>query len=155
MTSYSVSRSRTIAAPSERVHALLNDFRNWQQWSPWEGLDPDLHRTYTGPESGVGALYAWMGNRKAGAGAMEIIASAPDAIRIKLEFLKPWRATSDTTFTLAPESAGTRVTWSMTGTHGGLFGLFGRFMNFDKLVGPDFEKGLDQLARAAEADAPG
>lgn len=152
MSTYAVTRSRTIAATPQRVHGLVNDFHNWRQWSPWEGLDADLRRSYQGPESGVGAHYAWEGNRKAGAGEMEIIASTPDAIRIRLQFFKPFKSTSETTFSLAPERAGrtTRVTWLMTGTSTGVFGFLARFMNVDKMVGPDFEKGLDQLARAAE-----
>jgi len=66
-----VVRSRRIAAPRERVHELINDFHDGRQWSPWEDVDPDLRRDYSGAESGVGAKYAWEGNRKAGKGNME------------------------------------------------------------------------------------
>ena len=79
--SFEVTRSTSIAADPARVHALVNDFHEWQKWSPWEDVDPDLQRTYTGPDAGVGAHYAWSGNKKAGAGSMEITGSTPGAHR--------------------------------------------------------------------------
>ncbi|WP_206678316.1 SRPBCC family protein, partial [Salmonella enterica] len=79
----------TVAAAPERVHALIDDFREWQQWSPWEGLDPDLDRTYSGPSRGVGSHYAWRGNKKAGQGRMEITESTPSRVAVDLHFLEP------------------------------------------------------------------
>jgi hypothetical protein len=150
VSAFTVSRSTTIAAAPATVRALVADFRSWRAWSPWEDLDPGLTRTYTGAESGVGARYAWVGNRKAGAGSMEIVAATPESLRIALEFLKPWRASNDVVFTIVPEGAGTHVTWTMSGTHVGLAKVFARFVDPDKLVGPDFEKGLAKLKTLAE-----
>jgi uncharacterized protein YndB with AHSA1/START domain len=151
MSAFTVTRSTRIAAPPNRVRPLVEDFREWRQWSPWEDLDPQLSRSYTGPESGVGAHYAWRGNRKAGAGSMEIVDSAPDSVRIALEFLKPWRASNDILFGFEPEGEGTRVTWTMSGTHTGLGRVFALFMNFEKFIGRDFDKGLARLKERAEA----
>lgn len=151
MSGFTVFRSVAVAAPPVAVRALVDDLRRWQQWSPWEGLDPALQRTYTGPDTGVGAHYAWSGNRKAGAGSMEIVASTPDTVDIRLEFRKPWRATNDVQFTFVPEGEGTRVTWTMSGTNTGLAAVFSRFLNYEKLIGPDFEKGLARLKELAEA----
>jgi len=150
MSSFTMSRSTTIGAAPETVRALVDDLRCWRRWSPWEELDPDLSRTYSGAEAGVGAHYAWEGNRKAGAGSMEIVASTPAATEIRLEFLKPWRATNPVTFTYDAEGDGTRVTWTMTGNHAGLARLFARLINVEKLMGPDFEKGLARLKDLAE-----
>jgi hypothetical protein len=150
MSSFAVTRSAVVAARPETVRALVEDFRAWRQWSPWEDLG-DLRRTYTGAESGVGARYAWEGGRRAGAGSMEIVAATPESVRIELQFLKPWRATNQVDFTFAPAGEGTQVTWTMTGTHTGVAKLFARFVNADKLVGPDFEKGLAKLKALAEA----
>jgi hypothetical protein len=151
MSSYEVARSATIAADPARVHALVDDFHAWQEWSPWEDVDPDLERTYTGPDRGVGAHYAWSGNRKAGHGSMEITGSTPERIDVRLVFLKPFSATNDVTFTLAPDGAGgTAVEWRMRGEQKGVWGFVGRFMNMEKLVGGDFEKGLARLKAAAE-----
>jgi hypothetical protein len=150
MSTFEVSRSTTIQAPAADVHALINDFREWTRWSPWEDVDPDLQRTYTGPESGVGASYAWQGNRRAGQGSMVITSSTPEQIGLQLAFLKPWKATNDVTFTLRPTGSGTEVTWSMSGEQKGVAAFFGKLVSMDKLVGKDFEKGLARLKANAE-----
>ncbi|MFL6134279.1 MAG: SRPBCC family protein [Nocardioidaceae bacterium] len=150
MSAFTISRSTAIAAAPEQVRARVEDFHAWRAWSPWEDLDPKLSRSYTGPERGVGATYAWEGNRKAGAGSMEITAATPVSLTIVLRFLKPWRATNQVVFTFAPDGADTHVTWTMTGTHTGLAKLFARFINVEKLIGPDLEKGLARLKELAE-----
>lgn len=141
-----------VAAPPSVVHDLVDDLHRWTRWSPWEGLDPDLSRTYEGPASGTGARYAWSGNRKAGQGSMEITGSSPTEIRLVVRFVKPFKSTSDTVFSLAPHGDGTEVTWRMTGEQSGLAGLFGKVVSMDRLVGPDFEKGLASLKAVAEED---
>ncbi|MBZ5737214.1 SRPBCC family protein [Nocardioides mangrovi] len=152
MGSYEVVRMTTIAADAARIHALVDDFHHWQQWSPWEDVDPAMQRTYTGPDSGVGAHYEWSGNRKAGRGSMEIVASTPEAIDVALVFQKPFSATNDVRFSFAPDSAGgTTVEWRMRGEQSGVWGVLGKLINMDKLVGKDFEKGLARLRSAAEA----
>jgi len=150
MSSFTISRSTTIGAAPETVRALVDDLRSWRRWSPWEELDPDLSRTYSGAEAGVGAHYAWECNRKAGAGSMEIVASTSEATEIRLEFFKPWRATNPVRFTYDADGDGTRVTWTMTGSHAGLATLVARLINVEKLMGPDFEKGLARLKDLAE-----
>ncbi|MGK8501909.1 SRPBCC family protein, partial [Nocardia asiatica] len=124
----------------------------WVKWSPWEDLDPQLQRSYSGADSGVGARYAWSGNRKAGAGSMEIIGDADREVGVRLEFLKPMKTTNMVTFTLDPVETGTEVTWRMTGQQTGLMGLIGKVIPMDKLVGKDFEKGLARLQEAATGE---
>ena len=150
-SSFEVTRSTTIQADPARVHGLVNDFHEWTAWSPWEDVDPDLQRTYSGPSSGVGAHYAWKGNRKAGEGSMEITGSTADRIDIELAFVKPFRNTHQVEIALTPTGSGTDVTWRMTGKNKGLMGLFTKVMSMDKLVGKDFEKGLTRLKAVAEA----
>lgn len=150
MSRYVVTRSATIDAPAATVHALVNSFREWRKWSPWEDLDPDLERTYTGPPAGPGARYVWKGNRQAGQGSMEITASEPERIDLILTFAMPFKEENAVTFDLAPSGDGTEVTWTMRGRLGGVMGLIGRFLPMDKWVGPDFEKGLARLKAAAE-----
>src|SRR5262245_56666899 len=120
MSTFEISRSATIDAPAADVHALINDFHEWTKWSPWEDVDPDLQRTYTGPDAGVGASYAWQGNRRAGQGSMVITSSTPERIALQLAFLKPWKATNDVAFALTPTGNGTQVTWSMSGEQKGM-----------------------------------
>jgi len=154
MSEFEVARSTTIAADPARVHSLINDFHAWTQWSPWEELDPELSRDYSGPDTGVGARYAWQGNRKAGQGSMEITRSTPERIDLRLLFVKPWKADNQVDFTLTPVGdAGTQVTWRMTGEHKGLGILLGKLFSMDRLVGKDFDKGLARLKAVAEGTA--
>ena len=152
MATFSVSRSAYIPAPAEAIFPLVSSFREWINWSPWEGIDPSMQRSYSGSVEGVGATYTWKGNGKAGAGTMEILeAVEPSRIHLRLEFSKPMKAVNPTTFTFVPEGSGTRVTWTMTGENKGISRVFMLFMNMDKMVGGDFEKGLAQLAAAVAA----
>jgi len=148
---YTVQRSTTIAASPDEVYSHLVDFRKWANWSPWDEMDPDMSRTYSGADSGVGAHYAWSGNRKEGQGSMEITDAKQGAkVDIALEFLKPFKASSTTEFTLTPGDAGTVVGWAMTGQKTLMTRVMGVFRSMDKMVGPDFEKGLANLKAAAE-----
>ena len=152
---FTVERSTTIEAPAARIYPHLSDFHAWTAWSPWEDVDPALERTYSGPGSGVGARYAWSGNRKAGRGTMEIVrADEPRRVDIDLAFEKPFKSRNDTSFLLEeleqPGPGRTRVTWSMTGPVTLMGRIFGIFMSMDKLVGGDFEKGLARLKNVAE-----
>ena len=148
---YTVERTTTINAPAENVYAQIVDFRNWRAWSPWDDLDPDMKRSYSESDSGVGAGYAWSGDRKAGEGQMKITeAVEPSSAQIALEFLKPFKSSSATTFNLKPNGNATEVTWTMTGPKTLTTRVMGVFKSMDKMVGPDFEKGLTQLKGATE-----
>ena len=149
---YTVQRSTTIAAPPERVYGHLIDFSKWADWSPWDAMDPSMSKTYSGAESGVGSRYEWSGNRKVGQGSMEITdAKEHSDVHIALEFLKPFKASNQTGFSLEPTGDGTRVTWTMSGTKTLMTRIIGIFRSMDAMVGPDFERGLGDLKRVAEA----
>ncbi|MFC0358285.1 SRPBCC family protein [Kytococcus schroeteri] len=147
---FQVTRSVEISASPEEVFPYLNDLHLWQQWSPWEEVDPDLRRCYSDPANGVGATYAWEGNRKAGKGEMEITHSEVGRVSLDLRFEKPFRADNQVAFTLAPTAVGTLVTWTMTGTRGRVMALVNKVADFDAMIGRDFEKGLGRLKRAVE-----
>lgn len=153
MSTFEISRSVVAVADPARLHPMVDDFHQWVHWSPWEGIDPGMKREFSGAERGVGARYEWSGNKKAGAGSMEILGSQPEEIRIRLSFLRPWKATNEVVFTFVPVVEGTQVTWRMHGEQKGLMALVGRFVPMDKLVGKDFERGLDRLKNLAEAPA--
>src|SRR5215467_12937943 len=115
-THYHVERSAMMNAPAPVVFAQVNDFHKWEAWSPWAKLDPSAKNTFEGSPSGKGASFAWAGNSKVGEGRMTILESRPDElIRIELEFLRPFAATSTAEFTFKPEGDRTAVTWSMYG----------------------------------------
>jgi Polyketide cyclase / dehydrase and lipid transport len=153
MTDYEVSRSAVLPCDIGRAHALLDDFHEWPAWSPWEELDPDMSRTYSGAESGVGARYAWSGNKRAGAGAMEITESRPEHIEVALEFLKPFKSRSTVSFDLATVADGTQLRWTHAGSVSGVMGLMTRFYSMEKAIAPDMEKGLAKLATVAARPA--
>src|SRR5215210_6313508 len=152
-STYTVERSATVAAEPQEIYRRVVDFHQWMAWSPWEDLDPNQQRTFSGAESGPGARYAWSGNRKAGRGRMEIIsAQQPTEVRVALEFEKPFKSSNTIEFMLTPEGAGrTRVRWTMTGPMTLMTKVMGLFTSMDKMVGPDFEKGLARLKDAVEA----
>ena len=149
---FEVERETNISASRAAVYALLSDFHRWREWSPWEDLDPELSRTYSGPDAGAGAVYEWSGNRKAGAGRMEITdAVEPSKVQIALQFLKPFKSSNTTTFELVERDGDTHVTWRMVGPKTFMTRVMGIFTSMDKVVGKDFEKGLDRLKVAATA----
>ena len=149
--SFRVQRVTSIKAPPDRIFPLLADFHRWSAWSPWEKLDPAMKRTFSGAESGVGAVYAWEGNGKVGAGRMEILEATPASrVAIKLDFLQPMEGHNVAEFTLEPKGELTTVTWDMHGPSPFVAKLMGVFVSMDSMVGKDFEKGLAQLKAAAE-----
>jgi len=151
---FRIVRTATISAPAAVVFAHVNDLHLWQEWSPWAKRDPAAQRTFEGPSAGTGAVFAWAGNRKIGAGRMTITASRPhDLVGFRLEFLKPFTATNTAEFTFQPEGSQTLVTWSMAGKSNFLSKAFGLVMNMDNMIGRDFEKGLANLKALAEAAA--
>jgi hypothetical protein len=148
---FHIERSVNMAAPPEAAFAQVNDFHNWGAWSPWDKMDPSMKRSYEGAPSGVGAKYAWAGNNQVGEGRMTIEKSEPSEIAIKLEFLKPFAATNTATFTFTKTPEGNETTWAMDGHNNFVSKAFSLFMDMDKLVGSDFERGLAAMKTAAEA----
>src|SRR5687767_2628127 len=140
--SFHIERSVEIAAPAEVPFAIVNDLHQWSAWSPWEKLDPNMKRTFEGPEAGVGASYHWDSQSDdVGEGKMTISESTPNQkIGIKLDFLRPWEATQQVTFDFAPAGDKTRVTWGMDGDSSFMTKAMDLFVGMDSMVGPDFEK---------------
>lgn len=149
--SFRVERSLSMHAPPERVFTELDDFHNWSHWSPWEKLEPDMKRTYSGAASGQGAVYAWEGKKEAGAGRMEITGVKPaHELSLRLDFTAPFPASNVVTFTLEPSGDDTKVTWAMTGPSPFVSKVMQVFVDMDKLVGKDFERGLAQMKATVE-----
>ncbi|HEY0662030.1 MAG TPA: SRPBCC family protein [Lysobacter sp.] len=148
----SVQRSATIKAPPEKVFALINDFRRWGAWSPYEKKDPAMKRVMSDPASGQGATYEWDGNKDIGKGGMRITRSSPpSAITIQLDFVRPFEAHNVVEFTLEPQGDSTEVTWTMHGPSPYITKLMGVFFNMDRMIGKDFEAGLADLKTVAES----
>lgn len=149
---FRVTRTGRISAPADVVFANVNTLRNWEAWSPWAKMDPNAKSTYTGPESGPGSSMAWSGNNKVGEGRMTIMDVKPtEVIHLKLEFLRPMKATHMAEFLFKADGNQTTVTWSMSGKNNFMGKAFSVFVNCDKMIGRDFEKGLASLNSASQA----
>jgi hypothetical protein len=151
---FRIERGAQIRARPEVVFPFVDDLRAWNTWSPWAKLDPNMKTTYSGAEKGRGAIYEWSGNSEVGSGRMEIIDErVNEEVTIKLDFITPFAASNLTTFNLTPDGDGTSVKWAMTGRNDFMGKGFSLFMDMDEMVGDDFEKGLADLAKKAEAQA--
>ena len=149
--SYRVQRTVAIKAPPEKILPLISDFHNWTAWSPWEKLDPAMKRSFSGAPRDLGAVYAWEGDSKVGAGRMEITSvTQPNNVGIKLDFLRPFESHCVTDFTLAGSGDMTTVTWTMSGPSDFMTKLMGLAVSMDKMIGKDFEAGLASMKAAAE-----
>ena len=147
-----VERTARIDAPPQEIFPLIEDFRRWGPWSPYERRDPAMKRSYGGAERGEGAVYAWEGNRDIGKGRMEIVESVPPSrVALKLDFAEPFEAHNVVQFTLEPEGAATRVTWAMQGPSSFVSKLMSVFIDMDDMIGRDFEAGLANLKALAES----
>src|SRR4030095_262109 len=149
-----VERAATIAAPPETIYPLINDFRTWSSWSPYEKVDPAMRRTFSGAPSGKGAVYEWAGNSSIGEGRMEIAdTSHPSQVTIKLDFVKPLEGHNVARFELVPRGNTTEVKWTMEGPTPLIGKLIGVFVNMDTMIGSQFESGLASLKAIAEGKA--
>jgi uncharacterized protein YndB with AHSA1/START domain len=149
--SFTVVRSVEVAAPADKIWALLQDPREWKRWTVWNQRDPAMQITYSGPPSGVGAGWAWK-SASEGGGEMKFTAAEPNR-RLAYDLRFPdWEGTSTGTLLLEPGPAGTRVVWTMNGDLGN--SLIGRWFGLfaDRMIGPDFDAGLARLK--AEAQRP-
>lgn len=144
-------RSLAIHAAPEKLYALVEDFRAWASWSPYEKYDPQMQRIYEGAERGNGAAYAWQGNGKAGAGRMRIVDAVPSSrLGIALDFSKPFVSSNQVEFTFVPRGDATEVTWTMQGPRPYMVKLMGLFFDMDAMIGRDFDSGLASLRDLAE-----
>lgn len=149
---YHVERSIEIDAPPDLVFDQVNNFRNWDAWSPWLAQDPTIKNEYSGPESGVGAKVSWT-SENSGEGSQTITSSErPKRIETRLDFGEMGQPGA--VFTFAPEGDGTLVTWSLTGTMSGPIGGYVAAA-FDRLLGPTYEDGLSRLKRVCEEKESG
>lgn len=148
---FCIARTATFSAPAEIVFSQINDFHQWEAWSPWAKLDPNAKNSFEGSSSGVGAIFRWAGNKEIGEGNMTILENrSPTFIKIKLEFIKPFVAMNITEFTLVPQGNTTTVTWAMYGKNNFIGKAMNLIMNCDKMVGEMFEKGFTNMKSIVE-----
>lgn len=148
-----VERSATIEAPPEVVFEQVDDFRNWESWSPWLQEDSDAEGRFDGAERGEGAIFEWRGTDEYGAGRMTIVESRPtEYIEIKLEFFEPYESVSTTFFGFEESGGGgTDVTWSMYSEHNFMSKAISLFMDVEEMIGEDYQEGLSRLDEVVQA----
>lgn len=148
---YRIERSLATTAAPEVVYATVEDLRQFSRWSPWDGRDPNLQRTFLGPERGPGARLSWQGNPEVGSGTMSITqATPPKALRYLVVLERPWRATIENDFGFVTADTGATVTWVVSGKLGFWAKLFTLFDDPDGRVGKDLETGLGKLKALVE-----
>lgn len=144
-------RTVTIAAPAPVVFEQVNDFRKWENWSPWAKLDPNSKAEFSGPPSGEGTVMRWSGNDKVGVGKMTLVQSKPaEKINIRVDFEKPFTGTSQSEFFFKPAGNQTQVTWAMHGETGFVARAICLIMNMQKEMETTMDKGLASMKQVAE-----
>ena len=147
---FTVLRATTIKAPPEKIFPLINDLHGFNTWNPFAKMDPEMKLSYSGPQAGRGAAYAWE-SRRMGVGSMEIVDTAPPSkVILKLDFLKPFEGHNVVEFTLQPKGDATNVTWEMRGPMAFIPKIMNLFVSTDKMVGGQFEMGLADMKAVAE-----
>jgi len=145
--SYHVSRSIELEHPPEQVWSHLKYLKKQQEWSSWAKKDPNMELSFTGVDGEVGATSHWNGNKDVGEGEQEITRIVEgERIEQDLRFLKPYKSQSDCYMNLEKlEANRSKVTWGFTGKNKFPMSIMMLFMSMDKMVGKDFEAGLENL----------
>jgi len=148
---FRIQRSLVIQASPEKIFPLINDLHNWPQWAPQDREDSTMKRTFSGPDSGVGAMSDWSGTGQTGAGRMTITESIPSkSVTVDVDWRRPFAARNINQFTLDSKGTSTMVTWSMHGPNLFMMKLMSLFTNMDRMMGQHFESGLQNLKQVAE-----
>lgn len=148
---YNVHRDIVINAPEQTVYKGISTFAIFDQWNPWNKLDTTQKVEITGTDGTVGAKRSWKGNDKVGEGAMTITKLEPNqSVGYQLDFLKPFKSTSQVTMSMEKVEGGYKVTWAMAGKMPYPFNVMALFGNMDKQIGSDFEQGLKALKELSE-----
>lgn len=148
---FRVERSVVINASVAKVFPHVNQLTHWQAWSPWVKLDPQAKNIFEGPQAGEGAKLSWHGNDKIGEGSMTITESyRNERIRLRLDFVRPFKNTSNAEFTFTPSGDQTRVVWAMYGENNFIAKTVGLFIDCEKMLGGYFEEGLNNLKAVVE-----
>jgi hypothetical protein len=152
---FQVQRSATIKAPPEKIFPYLNSPKAAMAWIPFLEPDPNVKLSYAGPESGKGAAQSWSGNTQVGEGKIEIINSKPPTeVTLQLDMLKPLEGHNTVVYSLEPKGDVTNMTWVMSGHQPMIGKIVSVFIDCDRMVGEQFEKGLAKLKTVVEAPNP-
>lgn len=148
---FRVARTKHVNAPPEAIFPLISDLRKLNEWNPFAKHDPSIKIEYSGAANGAGSAYSWGSDGKAGNGRLSITdASAPSTVAMKLDMERPMEAHHDILFTVQPSEGGSDVTWAMSGKAPFISKMVSVFCSMDRMIGGEFEKGLNDLKTIAE-----
>lgn len=147
-----VARTTVINAPENQVFPYVNSLRRFNQWSPWAARDPNTQYTFSGPESGLGAKMEWKSEHPdVGVGSQEIVASDTNRhVESRLDLGDMGQA--EAAYDLNPAGAGTRVTWRFETDVGANPLMRWMGLTFDRLIGADYQTGLERLRKLVETE---
>lgn len=147
-----VKRSITIDRPANKVFKAVNSMHHFNKWSPWAQLDPNAKYQYSGPEYGVDSFMSWVGNEEVGSGRQTIIESVPyEKVKTELYFDGQGEDPSWATFQIKDMGDKTELSWIFDADFNG--NILGRYfgMMMDGMLGPQYEKGLNNVKILVEA----
>ncbi len=149
--SFSLERSITINASKQAIFPYVQYLEKQDSWSPWREMDPDMKTSLTGTDGTVGAVSAWEGEM-AGKGSQTLTLIQPfDRVETKVNFITPFESSADAFFELKDAGSGaTQVLWGFRSPMPFPFNIMGLFMDMEKSVGADYEKGLSKLKAMVE-----
>lgn len=147
-----IARETVISAPAEVLFPHINNSKKADGWMPWVDSDPEVKMSYSGPEEGVGSKASWNSNGSMGTGEALVVESiANQAVKTQLNYTKPFQMSQLAEISLTPAPGGTKVRWTVSGQNNFFFRLIGVFMDCDKMIGGEFEKGLLKLKNRIES----
>jgi len=148
---YTVSRSTLINAPDSMIYKNIADFNEFYKWNPWAKMEPTAKTKISGPIAAPAHLYEWVG-KETGSGYMKIKTVEPNKmVDIELKFIEPFENLADTRFEIIAEGSSQKVIWSMSGENNLISKWMCVFVSMDKMIGKDFEDGLQYLKEKSES----
>jgi len=151
---FRVERRLAIDASPEALFRWFNSHKKFNTFNPWLKMDPGAKVDYSGPETGVGAVSTWDG-KLTGKSKATITESNPnELVRLRMDWIEPMAGVSTVDYTFKPEGGKTTVTWAMYGKNESLASkVMSRVMDCESMCGPEFEKGLADVAKLVTAPA--
>ncbi|MCB1178296.1 MAG: SRPBCC family protein [Leptospiraceae bacterium] len=151
---YSVEREIIISKPKAEVFNYIKLLKNQENFSKWAKMDPYMTREYRGVDGEVGFISAWQSkNPDVGKGEQEII-KIEDGSRVdyELRFIEPFTA-KDKAYMITEmvDENSTKVKWGFNGHMNYPGNLMLLFMDFEKMIGGDFDEGLNNLKSILES----
>jgi len=150
-----VKRDVTINAPAATIYPYISNLKAMDSWSPWMEKDPNMVNTFEGTDGTVGAVNMWVSDvKEVGSGSQTITKLEPNkSIHTHMKITAPYESESNAVIRLTETPAGdTKVRWSLRGDYGKLERLVMMFIDMEKQIGPDFQKGLNNLKTQVEQE---